>query len=197
MKEVIICLTIFASSNSCAGELGSALRQASRHVTGSDAWYTALTSFVERSNTNEVGKMTSRGLIALRMEVAELRKDIVSQDPPLDVVTDLNLAQQELTSHSMRNMCRFLSRWSRVCALVGRMNSDGKIRDVSLMFRCDLIELFVEQHAVRAFLPNRDWSGDNIGDSRSGLDIRHSDATDQQQPATNSPHSEGGDNTRK
>jgi len=140
-----------------AGELGNALQKASSQIGGSDGWYSALGPFVRRTGTNELGKMTVRGFTAVRDEFGELKKQILDQNPPLDVKTELDLAEKELESNSIRDICNFLSRWSRVSVLVGRMNSEGKLQNSVLMFKCDRLEIFVEQHGVRAFLPKEQW----------------------------------------
>lgn len=147
---ILFCLTMPAASS----ELSAALAKASGEVTLSDAWHQALGSFVKRPGPGELGRLTSYGQRALRVEFAELRSELLELKPLLDLKTELHLATNDLKSNKLRALPKFLSRFSRICSLVGRMTIEGKASD-DLMTKCDRLESFVLHHGVCAYLPDR------------------------------------------
>lgn len=153
---MILLLLICAAIPSAGTELSKALFKAAGQTAGSEGWYRALSPYVERNSTNSLGRLTPQGFKALREEFEELKAELLKLDPPLDLKTELTLATDALKSAKINDLPKFALRMSRICALVGRLLTDGPLTDATIMFRCGHLELLVSHHGIRAYMPENE-----------------------------------------
>lgn len=161
---LVFCVPHFQSV--MGSELNDLRPQASGKTVGSDKWYDTLSSYVERSTSNSLGRLTLRGYKAVCEEFQEIRTELIKVDPPLDIRIELDLALERLDSTKIRDMAKFVARLERICALVGREMATGDLRGTTLDWRCEFLAIVVLHHGVRAYLPDSEWDGKKLAADR-------------------------------